>query len=180
LKKEFNKKQTNWGTLKPIDILGGIMKIKIIGAMMCAALLLGCDAKTPQNDTKLAIHQLMEWVIDPNADVIWDSVKTISNIKGTTEIYPRTEAEWDAVRNSAATLIEAGNMLTLQGRAKDQKQWTSYARLLSKTAESPSRLHKQKIKMPYLMQEVIFIAPAKAAMTTMPTLKTKRINKNHP
>lgn len=114
--------------------------------MMCAALLLGCDANTPQNDTKLSIHQLMEWVIDPNADVIWDSVKTISNIKGTTEIYPRTEAEWDAVRNSAATLIEAGNMLTLQGRAKDQKQWTSYARLLSKTAETALKAAQAKNK----------------------------------
>lgn len=111
------------------------MKMKILGAIICAILLLGCEAKTPQNDTKLSLHQLMEWVIDPNADVIWDSVKTISNIKGSTEIYPRTQAEWDAVRNSAATLIEAGNMLTLEGRAKDQKQWANYAKHLSKAAE---------------------------------------------
>lgn len=77
----------------------------------------------------------MEWVIDPNADVVWDSVKFISNTNGDTEIYPRTDEQWESVRNSSATLIEAGNMLRVIGRSKDDKQWIEYANRLSQTAE---------------------------------------------
>ena len=88
----------------------------------------------------------MEWVIDPNADVVWDSVKSISNAKGTTEIYPRTDAQWEAVRNSAATLVETGNLLMVEGRAKDDKQWIAYSQRLSRTAEVALKAAQDKNK----------------------------------
>ena len=93
------------------------MKPKVLVLLFCPFILFGCGPKTPQPNTSLSLKQVMEWVIDPNADVVWESVKTISNAKGTTEIYPRTDAQWEAVRNSAATLMEAGNILMLEGRA---------------------------------------------------------------
>jgi hypothetical protein len=88
----------------------------------------------------------MEWVIDPNADVIWDSVKSISNARGTAEIYPRTDAQWEAVRNSAATLVEAGNLLMIEGRAKDNKQWMDFANQLSKASELVLKATQDKDK----------------------------------
>jgi hypothetical protein len=75
----------------------------------------------------------MQWVIDPAADVIWDSVKSITTEAGTKEIAPQTDEQWAAVRNASATLIEAGNMLMLEGRARDQKDWMGGARGLIKT-----------------------------------------------
>jgi hypothetical protein len=107
---------------------------------------MGCDPKPVKPNTTLSLKQLMEWVIDPNADVVWDSVKSISNAKGTTEIYPRTDAQWEAVRNSAATLVEAGNLLMVEGRAKDNKQWMTYAQRLSKTAEVALKAAQDKDK----------------------------------
>ena len=101
------------------------------------AMLVGCSPPppppppAPPYNTTLALKQVMEWVLDPAADVIWDSVKSIITEKGTQEIAPKTEAEWDAVRNAAATLVEAGNLLMQQGRAKDQKEWMAAARRLS-------------------------------------------------
>ena len=88
----------------------------------------------------------MEWVIDANADVIWDSVKSISNAKGTTEIYPRTDAQWEAVRNSAATLVEAGNSLMIEGRTKDNQQWMKFAKQLSQSAELAPKAAQDKNK----------------------------------
>ena len=86
----------------------------------------------------------MEWVIDPAADVIWDSVKSIITEKGTKEIAPHTDAEWDAVRNAAATLVEAGNLLMVEGRAKDSKEWMAAARRLSDTGNAALKAAQAK------------------------------------
>jgi hypothetical protein len=122
------------------------MKLKILVLLFCPFILLGCGPKTAQPNSSLSLKQLMEWVIDPNADVVWESVKSISNAKGTTEIYPRTDAQWDAVRNSAATLVEAGNILMLEARAKDDKQWMEYAKRLSRTSELALKAAQDKDK----------------------------------
>lgn len=122
------------------------MILRALILVFSATLLMGCDPKPVKPNTTLSLKQLMEWVIDPNADVVWDSVKSISNAKGTTEIYPRTDAQWEAVRNSAATLVEAGNLLMVEGRAKDNKQWMAYAQRLSKTAEVALKAAQDKDK----------------------------------
>lgn len=43
---------------------------------------------------------------------------------------PKEEREWAAVRRSAVTLAESGNMLMMRGRARDQADWMKDARLL--------------------------------------------------
>jgi hypothetical protein len=103
-------------------------------------LLAGCEPAPPPPPppspftTTLALKQVMEWVIDPAADVIWDSVKSVITEKGTQEIAPQTAADWDKVRDASATLIEAGNLLMIDGRARDNKAWMAAARRLSETA----------------------------------------------
>jgi len=58
----------------------------------------------------------MDGVVDPSADVLWDSVAYIATTKGIEDRKPRTDEEWKAVRNSAITLIEAANLLSMPGR----------------------------------------------------------------
>jgi len=43
---------------------------------------------------------------------------------------PKDEREWAAVRRSAVTLAESGNMLMMRGRARDQGDWMKDAKLL--------------------------------------------------
>jgi len=62
------------------------------------------------------IRDLMIGEIDPSADSLWDSVAYIATESGTEDRQPRTDAEWQAVRNSAITLIEAANLLSMPGR----------------------------------------------------------------
>jgi hypothetical protein len=83
----------------------------------------------------LDLNQFMTRVIDPAADGIWDSVQTIVTQKGTRQIQPKTDDEWSALVSSAATLTEAANLLMIEGRAIDQKEWLQAARRLSATAE---------------------------------------------
>jgi hypothetical protein len=61
------------------------------------------------------IKDLMEAIVDPSADVVWDSVATI--VGGTTEDRkPSTDAEWAQVRQGAIRLVEASNLLLMPGR----------------------------------------------------------------
>src|SRR6202162_4081566 len=41
---------------------------------------------------------------------------------------PKDEKEWAAVRRSAVTLAESGNMLMMPGRARDQGDWVKDAK----------------------------------------------------
>ena len=99
----------------------------------------GCSESPPRPapplQPVLSLKQLMEWVIDPAADAVWDSVKTIITEQGTKEIAPQTDEQWEAVRHGAATLHESAHLLTLEGRARDRDEWTKAARGLMEAAD---------------------------------------------
>lgn len=58
----------------------------------------------------------MDSEVDPSADYLWDSVATIVSKQGTEERRPRTDEDWKKVRRSAITLVEATNLLLMDGR----------------------------------------------------------------
>jgi hypothetical protein len=62
------------------------------------------------------IQELMEDEIDPSADFIWDSVGIITTSAGTEQKRPRTDDDWKTLRRHAIVLIEASNLLLMQGR----------------------------------------------------------------
>jgi hypothetical protein len=73
-------------------------------------------APVPQYQLTAAIADLMEGLIDPSADALWDSVAYISSANGIEDRQPRTAEEWQAVRLNAVNLIEAANLLSMPGR----------------------------------------------------------------
>jgi hypothetical protein len=108
-------------------------------------LVVGCNGSTPPPaatpataappfHTTLTTKQLMTWIIDPNATAIWGSVGSVATEKGTEEKHPQTDAEWAMFRNAAATLVESGNLLMLDGRAVDEDQWMATARGMADAA----------------------------------------------
>jgi hypothetical protein len=58
----------------------------------------------------------MENIIDPSADIIWDSVGTKISLKGKVENAPHTDEEWAAIRLRAVQLQEASNLIQIPGR----------------------------------------------------------------
>jgi hypothetical protein len=115
-----------------------------IAGMRTAALLLlvstvalpACGGPTPPPfkpvvDTKL----LMQSVVDPNADLVWDAVKTIETKDGIQEIRPKTDAEWTAVRNAAVAVAESGNLLMMVPRAKNGGDWMQLAQDMINSGE---------------------------------------------
>jgi hypothetical protein len=59
---------------------------------------------------------LMAGQIAPSAEFLWEAVGTVTGPKGTEDKQPRTDADWTAVRRRALILIEASNLLLVQGR----------------------------------------------------------------
>jgi hypothetical protein len=66
--------------------------------------------------TTATIKDIMDSIVDPSSDFIWESVATIVTKKGTEERRPRTPEEWKEVRRRAIAMIEATNLLLMDGR----------------------------------------------------------------
>jgi hypothetical protein len=94
----------------------------------------------PVADNKL----LMQSVIDPNADLVWDAVKTIVTRDKTEEIRPHTTDEWLAIRNAAVALTESGNQLMMTPRAKDGGEWMKRSQELIDSGEAAIRAAESK------------------------------------
>jgi plastocyanin len=58
----------------------------------------------------------MDSMVDPSGDFMFQSVQEISDEHGITEKAPRTDAEWEEVRHHLFVLLEAPNLLTMEGR----------------------------------------------------------------
>ena len=91
--------------------------VVLSGAVLGSA---GCAPKVapPEQQYILSatMQDLMQGLIDPSADALWESVAFIATPAGTEDRQPHTEADWQALRLNALTLAEAGNLLSMPGR----------------------------------------------------------------
>lgn len=70
----------------------------------------------PEFRTTATIKDIMDALVDPGSDYIWDSVETVVSAKGVEEKAPHTDEDWKEVRNHAIMLLEATNLLQIPGR----------------------------------------------------------------
>jgi hypothetical protein len=105
-----------------------------LAAVACIAAA-ACGGPPPPPFKPVAdVKQLMEAVVDPSADVVWESVATIFTKDHVEERRPRTKEEWAHVRSHAMMLAESGNLLMMVPRAKDGGDWMKMAQALVDTA----------------------------------------------
>jgi len=76
-----------------------------------------CSSKPAPAESALtpivSVKELMENIIDPSADVLFDSVVTTVTAAGTVETRPTTEEDWLKVQRAALLLAEATNLLKM-------------------------------------------------------------------
>jgi hypothetical protein len=72
----------------------------------------------PQPEFRLTatIKDIMDSIVDPGADFVWDSVATTVDATGVHEKAPKTDEEWKEVRRSTIRLLEGSNLLQMPGR----------------------------------------------------------------
>jgi len=90
---------------------------------MC--LLAGCSKPAPEAPPPPAappyhpvasIREVMNSVIDPNADVVWNAVRTTIERGRPTEHAPKSDEEWAEVRRAALIVTEGANLLMMPNR----------------------------------------------------------------
>src|SRR5439155_7915306 len=57
---------------------------------------------------------------------------------------PKNEIEWNELQGKALALAEFGNLMMMQGRARDQAQWLSDAKLLADAGRAAFTAAKSK------------------------------------
>jgi hypothetical protein len=62
------------------------------------------------------IKDIMDSMVEPSGDFVFESVQEIADEHGITEKAPKTDAEWEGVRRHLFVLLEAPNLMTMQDR----------------------------------------------------------------
>jgi hypothetical protein len=79
----------------------------------------GCTAKeesTPDMSQAATIKDIMDAMIDPSADFLFESTAEIADANGITKKAPQNPEEWKDVRRRALLLLEAPTLLIMEGR----------------------------------------------------------------
>src|SRR5215470_2528793 len=90
--------------------------------MLIAGLVIALSActKAPQPRPDLlrtaTIKDIMDSMVDPSGDFMFESVAEIADERGVTQKAPKTDEEWEEVRHRSLVLLEAPNLLTMEGR----------------------------------------------------------------
>lgn len=89
----------------------------VLAALLCVAG--GCSRsvpRAPQLATEATIKDLMDAMVDPSADYLFEHIVEIVDEKGIIDKTPKTDDEWKETRRHALMLMEAPNLLVAPGR----------------------------------------------------------------
>ena len=92
--------------------------------------------RTPTTQTAVAVvpvasvKQIMKGIVGPAATTVFNSVGTIASASGVEEHAPHTDEEWEEVGNSAAALIESGNLMLIGNRMVDKDDWVKMSQAM--------------------------------------------------
>jgi len=93
---------------------------RILPAILFAALMAACSQSSPPSATPFkpiaTLQDIMQSIIDPNVDFVWNAVSSVSTAEGTQEHRPETDEEWQQIRQHTLALAEAGNLLLIENR----------------------------------------------------------------
>lgn len=90
------------------------------------------------------VRQIMKGIVDPAARKVFNAVSTIVGPEGVVEKVPTTDEEWEDVGNSAAALIESGNLMLMGNRAVDQDEWVKMSRAMIDAGRQVLRATQEK------------------------------------
>ncbi len=82
-----------------------------------------------------SVKQIMDGIVGPAAGVVFGSVSTTVTAAGIENKFPRTDGEWEVVGNNAVALVEAGNLLMMEGRAVDKGEWIKMSQAMIDAAK---------------------------------------------
>jgi cytochrome c556 len=96
-----------------------------VGLLVAGVVTAGCSSPKPAapppaatasqywGDIKpvVSVKELMQYLIDPASDDVFDAVSTESTAKGRVERMPKTDADWEKVKSGAVIMAEGVDLL---------------------------------------------------------------------
>ena len=82
------------------------------------------ESGQPQFQVVATNDQVMDAIIIPNAQAIWDSVVYTN---GELVVSPKTDDDWYNLQMNGYALAEAGNLLKISPRAREEADWHQWA-----------------------------------------------------
>lgn len=73
----------------------------------------GCAGPGPEYRVTATVKDIMDSVVDPNADYLWDAVSSDSTAKGMLVHEPKTDEDWKEMKRHTIALMEATDLLQI-------------------------------------------------------------------
>lgn len=99
------------------------------------------DAGQPRFKPVATVDQVMDAVIIPNSQAIWDAVVYTN---GELVQSPKTDDDWYNLQMNALAVAEAGNLLMMPPRAKDDGDWRKFSAALTERSVEVVRAAEKK------------------------------------
>ena len=79
---------------------------------------LGCTKQEPKSEFKATstVREIMRSMVVPSSEIVFNAVSSSITPKGTEENAPKTDEEWQEIRNRAVTILEASDLILIPGR----------------------------------------------------------------
>lgn len=95
------------------------MRFRILWIAAAGLLALSATAQAPTNFQLVGnMSQLMIDIVYPTSDALFYVDRD----------PPKNQHDWNALRGQALMLAESGNLLMMEGRARDQNDWMKYSK----------------------------------------------------
>lgn len=96
---------------------------RAFGAVALAAVLMAAQASAAARPEPKTIQSIMDTVVDPSADSLWETAGTTVTSKGARDHRPRTAKDWAKARGLALRLVSGARLLQSPHPVGENGHW---------------------------------------------------------
>jgi cytochrome c556 len=134
------------------------MKFKFAPVILAGMTLAFSAAAAPRGPASdQSIQEIMDTVVDPSADALWETAGTVAEHGRTNVRRPRTDQDWKTARRLALTLIDGAKQLQTPRPVGSNGHWVladaatpgirSAAQIQADIAANPARFYKAAARL---------------------------------
>ena len=102
--------------LSRIQVWGLVAGLGVAAVLGAETVLNSAPPAAPTVTDDRTIKEIMDTMVDPNADILFGSVRQIADEHGISETAPQTDEDWEQVQRALAIRAKAPDLLTSDGR----------------------------------------------------------------
>jgi hypothetical protein len=131
-----------------------------IVALLAALVVSQAGAAQPAPKT---IQTIMDTVVDPSADSLWEAAGTVVTVKGARAHHPRTPKQWETARALALKVVDGARLLQARRPVGENGHWVladaatpgirSAAQIDADIARDPKRFYAAAARLEHTAQD---------------------------